>query len=214
MAITSGFQPDDVGSTPSSRSSSYNEFIGIYDGYFTDEFIDNTLNWYNTAKKQGLIHTRRGHLVSDDAVGLLAQDYLDQIDGCVPMTYRLGPFTEMYWRAQEEYANQYPMLHEYDAQGIIDAKIQHTKAGEGYHVWHSEAAHMSLRNRIITWMLYLNDDFEGGETEFLYQKLRIQPKRGRLLIWPAAYTHVHRGGLVLKGSKFVMTGWVEVIHMS
>ena len=120
MAITSGFQPDDVGSTPSSRSSSYNEFIGIYDGYFTDEFIDNTLNWYNTAKKQELIHTRRGHLVSDDAVGLLAQDYLDQIDGCVPMTYRLGPFTEMYWRAQEEYANQYPMLHEFDAQGIID----------------------------------------------------------------------------------------------
>ena len=45
----------------------------------------------------------------------------------------------------------------------------------------------------------LNDDYEGGETEYLYYKKRIQPERGKLLIWPAGMTHCHRGGLVLKG---------------
>ena len=56
-------------------------------------------------------------------------------------------------------------------------------------------------------MIYLNDDYEGGETEYLYYKKRIQPERGKLLIWPAGITHCHRGGLVLKGNKYVATGW-------
>ena len=56
-------------------------------------------------------------------------------------------------------------------------------------------------------MLYLNDDYQGGETEFLYYKKRVQPERGKLLIWPAGYTHAHRGNMVLEGMKYVVTGW-------
>ena len=39
------------------------------------------------------------------------------------------------------------------------------------------------RHRVLAWMVYLNDVEEGGETEFLYQKLRIKPKKNTLLIW-------------------------------
>ena len=60
-------------------------------------------------------------------------------------------------------------------------------------------------------MVYLNDDYEGGETEFLYYKNRIKGKKGSLLIWPAGMTHVHRGGLVLSGNKYIITGWFHVI---
>ena len=56
-------------------------------------------------------------------------------------------------------------------------------------------------------MVYLNDDFKGGETEFLYYKRREQPEKGKLLLWPAGYTHTHRGGMVLEGNKYVITGW-------
>ena len=56
-------------------------------------------------------------------------------------------------------------------------------------------------------MVYLNDDFEGGETEFLYYKRRERPEKGKLLLWPAGYTHTHRGGMVLKGNKYIVTGW-------
>jgi len=59
-------------------------------------------------------------------------------------------------------------------------------------------------------MLYLNDNFEGGETEFIYQKDRIKPRKNRLLIWPAAYTHVHRGNPPINGDKYIITGWVEM----
>ena len=58
-------------------------------------------------------------------------------------------------------------------------------------------------------MMYLNDDFEGGETEFLYQNKRIVPKRGQFLIWPATYTHAHRGNPPLSGKKYITTSWIE-----
>ena len=59
------------------------------------------------------------------------------------------------------------------------------------------------------YMLYLNDlDGEGGETEFLYQKMRVKPEENLMLVWPASYTHAHRGNPVLgETHKYIVTGW-------
>jgi hypothetical protein len=65
------------------------------------------------------------------------------------------------------------------------------------------------RSRVLVFTLYLNDVEEGGETEFLYLSKRVQPKTGRMVIWPAGFTHTHRGNPPLKGDKYIITGWVE-----
>ncbi len=89
-------------------------------------------------------------------------------------------------------------------------KVQMTPAGGGYHVWHDENSGLDACDRMLVWMLYLNDDFEGGETEFLYYKKRIQPTAGTVLIWPAGMTHCHKGNMVLTGTKYIVTGWFNV----
>ena len=58
-------------------------------------------------------------------------------------------------------------------------------------------------------MLYLNYVDDGGETEFLYQHKRFKPEAGKLLIWPAPWTHLHRGNPPLKGEKYIITSWIE-----
>ena len=70
---------------------------------------------------------------------------------------------------------------------------------------------LDVRSRILTWTLYLNDVNEGGETEFLHQSLRIKPKQGTIVVWPAGFTHIHRGNPPLSGEKYIVTGWVEVV---
>ena len=50
---------------------------------------------------------------------------------------------------------------------------------------------------------------EGGETEFLYQSLRVSPKKGTVIIWPSGYYHTHRGNPPLSGVKYLATGWLE-----
>jgi hypothetical protein len=59
-------------------------------------------------------------------------------------------------------------------------------------------------------MLYLNSLTldEAGETEFLYQQLRLQPQENTMILWPASYTHAHRGNTVFgNNSKYIVTGW-------
>ena len=51
-------------------------------------------------------------------------------------------------------------------------------------MFHGEDINWNLHNRTMAWMVYLNDVEEGGETEFLYQKLKIKPKKGTVVIWP------------------------------
>ncbi len=43
--------------------------------------------------------------------------------------------------------------------------------------------HMSAK-RYLAFLFYLNDDFVGGETDFPYNELTVQPKTGRVLVFP------------------------------
>ena len=109
--------------------------------------------------------------------------------------------------ALQHYFERYPILKQ-GRYVHLNCKFQRTKPGEGYHTWHYENSGDSRYRKLVT-MLYLNDVEEGGETEFLYLHRRVQPRQGRLLIFPAGFTHTHRGNPPLSGDKFILTSWLE-----
>lgn len=90
--------------------------------------------------------------------------------------------------------------------------IQKYKPGEGFKSWHHE--HGGYKNfpevdsvrRVLAWMVYLNDVPDGG-TEFMDQETTIEAKVGRLLIWPAYWTHTHRSQISYTLTKYIATGW-------
>jgi hypothetical protein len=91
--------------------------------------------------------------------------------------------------------------------------LQRYTAGHGgYPYWHCELyprdAQAETLHRHLLWTIYLNDGFEAGETEFLYQHRKIVPRAGSLLIAPAAFTHTHRGNRPQGGDKFIATSWI------
>ncbi len=91
--------------------------------------------------------------------------------------------------------------------------LQWYAAGEGgYPYWHCELyprdAGAETLHRHLLWTLYLNDDFAEGETEFLFQQRKVQPRAGSLLIAPTAFTHTHRGNRPQNGDKFIATSWI------
>jgi hypothetical protein len=91
-------------------------------------------------------------------------------------------------------------------------KLQRTPPRGGYHVWHCEAESRESMDRVLTWMIYLNDIPDGeGETEFLWQGIRVKPKAGTCVIWPAQFTHPHRGNPVYSCDKYIATGWYTYI---
>ena len=94
-----------------------------------------------------------------------------------------------------------------------DINLQWYTAGEGgYPYWHCELyprdAHAETLHRHLLWTIYLNDGFDAGETEFMFQQRKVRPRTGDLLIAPAGFTHTHRGNRPEGGDKFIATSWI------
>ena len=107
------------------------------------------------------------------------------------------------------YVEKYGLKHSHKMGLKEPFNIQHYAPNEGYFMWHCERSSSQSLQRALVWMTYLNDVDEGGETEFLYQHVRFKPKRGTFLIWPAHWTHTHRGNPPLSGDKYIVTSWIE-----
>lgn len=91
--------------------------------------------------------------------------------------------------------------------------LQWYDAGRGgYPYWHCELyprdPGCETLHRHLLWTLYLNDGFDHGETEFLFQQRSIVPRAGTLLIAPTAFTHTHRGNRPVGNDKFIATSWI------
>ncbi len=91
--------------------------------------------------------------------------------------------------------------------------LQWYRAGEGgYPYWHCELypreANAETLHRHLLWTVYLNDGFDAGETEFLFQARKVAPRTGALLMAPTAFTHTHRGNRPEGGDKFIATSWI------
>ena len=85
--------------------------------------------------------------------------------------------------------------------------MQRTDPGDFYH-WHSDEDAMQRKwVRSITYIFYLNDIHNDGYTEF-YNGLKIQPKQGHCLIFPATWSFVHRGYPPKDETKYIITGWI------
>lgn len=97
--------------------------------------------------------------------------------------------------------------------GIVErVNIQRYKPNEAFYAWHSErdGDKVSIR-RLLVFMTYLNDINDGGETEWLYQKLKIKPKKGLTVIWPADWMYTHKGCPSKTETKYITTGWYSFI---
>ncbi len=114
----------------------------------------------------------------------------------------------------EEYIKMYPKCTETDKWGFYEAtNLQYYPPGGGYKAWHSERVcspePYSLRH--LVFMTYLNDVTDEGETEFYHQRMKIKPVKGLTVIWPADWTHFHRGVPSPTQEKYIMTGWLSFL---
>ncbi len=117
----------------------------------------------------------------------------------------------------KDYVQEWPFLADFatDLQ-IGEFNIQRYHGGQHYQKIHTERDGLSSIHRLFAWMTYLNDvDIEeGGSTLFTHYDLEIQPKKGLTLIWPAEWTHAHKGGLLHSNCKYIITGWMHFPHNS
>ena len=109
----------------------------------------------------------------------------------------------------EEYKKKYKYCDvQQDEWAIVeDWNIQRYKPNEGYFAKHYERSGPATVYRHLAFMTYLNDVNDRGQTEFVYQKLKIKPETGLTLLWGCDWTFTHRGITSPTETKYITTGW-------
>ena len=112
----------------------------------------------------------------------------------------------------QDYVTEWPFLDTFiEKLQIGSFNLQRYQSGQHFQKVHTERSSLDSLHRIFAWMTYLNDvkKEDGGSTFFSHYDLEIQPKKGLTLIWPAEWTHAHKGNVLKYGSKYIITGWMN-----
>ena len=90
--------------------------------------------------------------------------------------------------------------------------LQRYAPGEGFRQWHCD---WTISNeatepvhRVLAWIIYCDSVEEAG-TEFHWQQHHEKAERGKLVIFPASPSHIHRGRVNSELSKTIATGWIN-----
>ncbi len=99
---------------------------------------------------------------------------------------------------------------------IEAVNVQKYVPGAGFHGWHTERTsdEYPSRARVLVYMTYLNDVTDGGETEWMYQGIKVKPRKGLTVMWPADWTHTHRGVTSPSQTKYIATGWFQYYNFA
>lgn len=193
-------------------SAEYKDFIAVYRGVYPDGYCQHLISEFERLKSVGAgVNRQQGegafkHCKDDTQLNLNFGVYTAADFNGAPA---VGMFFNGLQRCYDAYTEQYSMLKDGKI-SALDMKMQRTDPGGGYHLWHSEQGNGTFATRVLVYMLYLNTlaKEEAGETEFLYQKRRLTPEENTMIIWPATFTHAHRGNTVFgERSKYIVTGW-------
>ena len=88
--------------------------------------------------------------------------------------------------------------------------IQYYKPKQGYPALHYERGKVAPTRQLV-YMLYCNTVTDKGGTEFPNQNITLSAIKGKLVIWPAEFTHPHKGIISDTQEKYIVTGWIEIV---
>jgi hypothetical protein len=191
----------------------HKDFIGYYRNLYPFGYCEHLIKEFNRLEEGGAGSNRQKsenanrHIKDDYQIGIELRNHnlerFEDKDSCDLFFHGLQV-------CYDDYTSKYSVLRDNGKIRASVMKMQRTGPGGGYHIWHGEQGPGTHANRVVVYMVYLNsfEEGDGGETEFLYQRTRVRPEENLMLLWPASYTHTHRGNPVLTDKyKYIVTGW-------
>lgn len=180
-----------------------NSFIGGW--YISENTCDNVISFFNnnqTLAKDGCVGYK--------GEGTIKKDMKDSLDLSIPCdnnnTAMIGYRIELQ-KVLERYLEKFPEANSVDKFNVVsNYNIQYYLPGGGFKTWHCERNNIETSKRHLVFMTYLNNVRDGG-TEFTFQDIRTDAKKGLTIIWPTDWTHMHKGIISQLGEKYIVTGW-------
>ena len=121
----------------------------------------------------------------------------------------LKPLYESIVKLKNYYRESNPEVDRLGCWDIDYVRFKSWKGGEFYNAWHSEHTPEHL-TRVMSFLIYLTDN--DCSTEFRNYE-NVPTKAGRGIMFPAYFTHEHRGSPCKKGlDRFIVSGYFSFTH--
>lgn len=106
------------------------------------------------------------------------------------------------------YIAEYPQLQMWSAISDTGFQVQRYKRNNGYYRAHVDSFptdNGSAVERVAAVILYLNTVEIGGQTSFPQHDTMVQPVAGRIVVFPAAWTHLHEARPPFSEDKWIIS---------
>ena len=80
------------------------------------------------------------------------------------------------------------------------------RGGEEYKAHYDGGTAMA---RAVSALVYLNNDYKGGELEFTHFGVKIKPQPGMLILFPSNFAYTHVAHPVIEGTKYALVTWIR-----
>ena len=181
------------------------DFIGVYDKVTRPSMCKEIIDFFENNKdlqfRGRTVLT--GNIVVDPKVKDSKDMTLSFIDETVPSTI-IARILEDKTSIYIDTFRSVDLIDEFSAE--MRYNIQKYNPGQGYHLVHCENSSRGME-RVLAWTLYLNTVTDGGGTYYPEYNRTINAVEGRLCIFPAFWTHSHKGIVSDTQTKYIATGW-------
>jgi len=177
--------------------------------YIPYDICDELIDYYNFLKKWK--YTMEGTVGDEKKGTTVKKEDKESFDVSFDkdcLSHTTNRYMKSLQSVLEKYIEKYPKSNAVSSFQVESFNIQWYPKKGGFKEWHTENSgqhHSVLRH--LVFMTYLNS-LENGGTEFFHQDLKVDAEKGLTLIWPATWTHFHRG-VITDQEKYIITGWFD-----
>lgn len=185
------------------------DYIKIYDDFLPLTLISTIMKWSN---KTGF---KEGKILGNDGVDQLDKNtrnteiiFLNRGSTSLTNVHYAALLGKGFINALKQYSEDYN-IKDFGVTGVNDIQILKYEVG-GFYTWHIDHAGQIIP-RSISMILFLNNDYKGGQLCFRdlngENEISIDPKPGRLVIWPSNFLYPHTVKPVEEGTRYTVVAW-------
>lgn len=187
-----------------------NDLIKIYDNAVDLKTVAKLIKYSNqlnfTDSRVGF-----GEGKVDKSIRDVQNYFLKNIQTSMTETFWFNYLGNLFQKFYHRYKNELKIDTSFFIKGFFEISILKYEVG-GFYEPHIDHVSSGPNKRDLSFVLFLNNDYKGGELCFsgfdkTDKEICIEPKPGKLIVWPSYFMYPHGVKPVIEGKRFAIVGW-------
>ena len=182
------------------------DYIRLYDAMIDDSLCEKIIKTFN---ESDFTYTDREQRPTFSELNI-SQRFMKNDVKWVAIQNKL---TDVFADTAEQYMDQLDVGPDFPAKYAFEEHRLKMYNNNGHDQFkdHVDVGDYNSARRFLVMFLYLNDVTAGGKTNFPRLDYKVQPKRGRILVFPATWQWRHAGLPPISDKKYIIGTYLHYV---